>query len=181
MDTEPPSSQELENRKVLTKISTSLNIGIALPRAQSKCPNKNQICWGWNFNEKASIDSALKVAKETKERCFPKAQHITLIGFSNGGHVVNQIIKDCRNNEFDQLVSIGAGSTWNKDETKDLSQCGSITLIAGKKDASNYQLIKELDKWFKKRKANVKVIEHDDGHILPQKDLENILKSSSSL
>lgn len=177
MDTESPSPQEIENRKTLKKISEFLNIGIALPRATAKCPNKTQLCWGWNFNEAGVVDSTLKTAQQTKEKCFPKSKHTGLIGFSNGGFVINQIIKDCRKNNFDWLVSIGAGGSWNQTDKKDLSNCGSLTLMTGKKDKSNYEHIKELGKWFKDNKAKITVIEYNGDHILPEKDLENILRS----
>lgn len=177
MDTESPSLQELENRKTLKKISESLKIGIALPRSNSKCPNKTQICWGWNFNEAGVIESALKAAQQTKDKCFPKSIHTGLIGFSNGGFVANQIVKDCQKNNFDWLISVGAGGSWNQNNKKDLSKCGSLILMAGKKDKSNYEPIKELGKWLKEHKSKITVIEYDDSHTLPEKDLENVLRS----
>lgn len=177
VDVESLSSQELENRQVLKKISHSLNIGIALPRAKNKCPNKTQICWGWNFNETGIIESALKIAQQSKEKCFPKAKNSGVIGFSNGGFVANQIVKDCKKNDLDWLISIGAGGSWNQNDKKDLSNCGSLTLMAGKKDKFNFEPIKELGNWFKDHKGLVTVIEYDDGHTIPEKDLERILKS----
>lgn len=177
MDTESPSPQELENRKTLKKISESLNIGIVLPRSNTKCPHKTQICWGWNFNEAGVVDTILKTAQQTKEKCFPKSKHTGLIGFSNGGFVVNQIVKDCRKNNFDWLISIGAGGSWDQNDKKDLSNCGSLTLMAGKKDTANYEPIKKLGKFLKAHKAKVTVIEYDGGHTLPEKNLENVLTS----
>lgn len=177
MDTESPSPQELENRKILKKISEILNVGIALPRSTAKCPNKTQLCWGWNFNEAGIIDSALKTSQQTNEKCFPKSKHTGLIGFSNGGFVVNQIVKECRKNDFDWLISIGAGGSWNQTDKKDLSNCGSLTLMAGKKDKSNYESIKELKKWLTEKKANVTIVEYDDGHTIPEKDLQKVLRS----
>lgn len=90
---------------------------------------------------------------------------------------MNQIIKDCRKTEFSWFVSIGAGGSWNKNNIKDLSKCGSLIFLAGKKDKSNYESIKELGKWLKEHGANISLVEYNDGHILPEKDLENILKS----
>lgn len=178
MDTEPPSQQELSNRKILKKISDSLKIGIVIPRAKTQCPNnKDQFCWGWNFNESGVIDSTLKMAFETKERCFPKSKTIGLVGFSNGGFVANQITKDCRATELNWLISIGAGDSQNKTDTKDLSKCSPLILMAGQKDKSNYEPIKELGKRLSEQKANVTIIEYDDGHTIPEKDLQKVLKS----
>ena len=178
MDTEPPSQQELLNRKILKKISKSLKIGIAIPRAKTQCPyNKDQFCWGWNFNESGVIDSTLKIAFETKEQCFPKSKTTGLVGFSNGGFVANQITKDCRATELKWLISIGAGDFQNKNDTKDLSKCSPLILMAGKKDKSNYEAIKELGKWLSKQKADVTIIEYKDSHSIPEKDLQKILKS----
>jgi predicted esterase len=49
--------------------------------------------------------------------------------------------------------------------------------MAGKKDKENYESIKDLGKWFSEKKANVTIVEYDDGHTLPEKDLENVLRS----
>ena len=57
MDSEKPDEQELANRKTLTNISKTLNIGIAIPREKDKCPNNPKLlCWGWSFNEPAALD-----------------------------------------------------------------------------------------------------------------------------
>ena len=177
MDSESPSQQELENRKVLSKISESLKIGIAIPRAKSKCPNKTQLCWGWNFNEASVVDSALQLAIESQKLCFTKVTNIGLLGFSNGGFVVNQIVKDCKKTDFNWLISIGAGGSFNKNDQTDFSKCSSLTLMAGKEDKFNYESIKDLAKWMKDHKANITLVEYDSGHSLPEKDLETVLKS----
>lgn len=177
MDSEPPSSQEMGNRAILKSISKSLKIGFAIPRANNNCPDSKLLCWGWNFNDSKSVESAIAAAMSAKSECFPKATSTGLIGFSNGGFVANQIIKNCRKTEFSWLISIGAGGSWNKNDTKDLSKCSPLILMAGKKDKYNYERIKELGKWLKEQKANINIVEYDDGHTLPEKDLENILKS----
>lgn len=177
MDTESPSNQELENRKVLSKISESLKIGIAIPRAKNKCPNKSQICWGCNFNEDGVVENALQLASASQTQCFPKSTQIGLIGFSNGGFVANQIIKDCKKTDFKWLVSIGAGGSYNKNDKTNLNKCGALILMAGKEDKSNYEQIKSLEKWMNERKANVNFVEYESGHNLPEKDLEKVLKT----
>jgi predicted esterase len=141
---------------------------------------KDQICWGWNFNDSGVIDSALEVALKTKEQCFPKAKITGLVGFSNGGFVANQITKDCHATGMKWLISIGAGDSQNKNDKNDksdLSKCTPLVLMAGKKDKFNYESIKELGKWLKDQKAKVTVIEHDDGHTIPEIELETALKS----
>lgn len=177
MDTEPPSTQELSNRASLAAISKSLKIGFSVPRAIDKCPNSKLLCWGWNFNDSKSVESAIVAAMNAKTECFPNATSVGLIGFSNGGFVANQIVKDCRSINFNWLISIGAGSSQNKNDKKDLSTCGSLVLMAGKKDKYNYESMKELGSWFKNRGAKINIIEYDGGHILPEKDLEKVLKS----
>ncbi len=177
MDSEPPSDQELKNRSGLLGISKSLKMGFAIPRSQAKCPDGKMLCWGWNFNDSKSVDTALAIAISAKAECFPNAASGGLIGFSNGGFVTNQIVKDCRKTDFKWLISIGAGGSWNANETKDLSKCSSITLLAGKKDKYNFEPIKNLGNWLRTRGANSKIVEYDDGHNLPEKDLEKLLKS----
>lgn len=177
MDTESPSNQELENRKVLSKISESLKIGIAIPRTKNKCPNKTQLCWGWNFNDTGVVDTAIQLAIETQKQCFPKADQFGIVGFSNGGFIANQIVKDCKKTNFKWLISIGAGGSFNKNNKTDLSKCNSLTLMAGKQDKFNYEPIKDLAKWLKEHKADVTLVEYNSGHLLPEKDLEKVLKS----
>lgn len=176
MDTEPPSAKELSNRSSLAAISKSLKIGFSMPRAKNKCPDNRLFCWGWNFNDSESVESAIVTAMNAKAECFPKATSVGLIGFSNGGFVVNQIIKDCRKTTFNWLISIGAGGSQNKNNEKDLSKCGSLILMAGKNDTYNYEPIKGLAGWLKTRGADIKIVEYNDGHVLPEKDLENVLK-----
>lgn len=177
MDTQKPSPQEQSNRQKLLKIADRLNIRIALPRATDLCPNdKNLLCWGWNFKDSKIVDAALSTSVKAETECFPNKKKIGLIGFSNGGFIVNQIIKDCTKTEFSWFISIGAAGSWNDSSIKDLNQCGRISLLAGKQDKSNYENIKNLAAWLRKNKAQVRLIEYENGHEIPEKELEQELK-----
>lgn len=177
MDTQKPSSQEQSNRQKLAEIADKLNIRIAVPRANDRCPtDKNLICWGWNFNDSKIIDAAISASANAQAECFSKAKTVGLIGFSNGGFIANQIVKDCKKSEYSWFVSIGAAGSWNDSNSKDLSQCGKISLLAGRQDKSNYESIKNLAAWFKKNKAQVNFIEYDSSHEIPTKELEQELK-----
>ncbi|MBL7545963.1 MAG: hypothetical protein JNL11_19245 [Bdellovibrionaceae bacterium] len=177
MDTQKPSPQEQSNRKKLSEIANKLNLRIAIPRAADLCSNdKNLICWGWNFNDSKIIDATLYLSSKAEAECFPKKKANGLIGFSNGGFVVNQIVKDCKKTEFSWFVSIGAAGSWNDSSTEDLSQCGKISLLAGKQDKANYENIKNLAAWFHKNKAPAQLIMYEGGHEIPEKELEQELK-----
>lgn len=177
MDTKTPGEQEQSNRKKLAIIAENLNLRIAVPRAVDSCPNdKNLICWGWNFNDQKVIEKALASVSTAAKECFPKEKKFGLIGFSNGGFVANQIIKDCKKIDFLWFVSIGAAGSWTQSNSKDLSHCGTLKLLAGKKDQWNHEPMKELEANLKANKADVELIEYNDGHLIPALELEGILK-----
>lgn len=178
MDTTSPSPQEMRNREVLNDLAQKLNLRIALPRAISICPNnQNQICWGWDFSDVSSITSSLEIVSAAAKKCFSKSNHIILLGFSNGGFVVNRLIQDCLKTPYTQFISVAAGGTWNANSTKDLSQCGSLVLLIGRKDSSNYKPVKEYHSWLKQNKAATTLIEFPGSHELPSKELEQTLQA----
>lgn len=173
MDTEIPGEQEILIRQKLTTLAAKLNMRIALPRASDTCPtNSKLLCWGWNFNDSKVVNAALANAALAAKECFPKAKKMGLLGFSNGGFVANQIIRDCKHTQFSWFISIGAAGDWNSADSKDLSKCGQLQLFAGKQDKSNYKNIKTFAAWLKERKAKVDLIEYEEGHTVPLKALE---------
>ncbi len=177
MDNPAPGSQELTNRKTLSLIAEKLNIRIAIPRAKEPCPNDKQlICWGWNFTDPKILNASLSESAKAQAVCFPKAKKVGFIGFSNGGFIANQILKDCKKSDFSWFISIGAAGSWNDSKEKDLSQCGHLKLMAGKQDTFNYENIKKLARWFNSNKARVDLIVFDGGHEIPSKELEQELK-----
>lgn len=177
MDTKTPGEQEQSNRKKLAVMAENLNLRIAVPRAVNSCPkDKNLVCWGWNFNDQTVIEKALASVDAAAKECFPKEKKLGLIGFSNGGFVANQIIKDCTKTDFSWFVSIGAAGSWTQNNSKNLSHCGTLKLLAGKKDKWNYQPMKELELNLKTNKADVELVEYNDGHLIPSVELEGVVK-----
>ena len=177
MDTPTPGEQEILIRQKLTTISEKLNLRLALPRATKMCPtNAKLMCWGWDFSNSKIIDEALASAFLAAKECFPQAKKLGLIGFSNGGLVVNQIVKDCKETPFSWFISVGAAGSWKKNETKNLKECGTLYLFAGKQDKSNYLNIKNFSAWFKSQGANTELVEHDGGHAVPSEELERLLR-----
>ena len=73
------SEQELQNRRSLDAISSSLSLRIALPRASRPCPNQpSSLCWGWAFDEQ-EIDAAADAVKLAatscaSSRCLPPSR-----------------------------------------------------------------------------------------------------------
>ena len=176
-DTDIPSAQEFTNRELLSRISNSLKIGIVLPRSKDKCTaDKRFICWGSDYNDPKLLNSVFTAAVTEAKNCFPDAKPAVLIGFSNGGYIVNQILQNCRKTIFEWLVSIGAGGSWSKTEISDQSRCGNLFLFARNEDKVSYQPLKDFNSWLKNRKAQGKNLETEENIIVPDKSLEEELK-----
>ncbi len=104
------------------------------------------------------------------------------MGYSNGGYVVNYILKYCKKNSFNWGISIGAGSTWKNDEpVSDMSTCGRYIFLIGTKDTYNYDIVKSMKPWMEKRKVNFIISEYDEGHVVPYKELAAEIKKALPL
>ena len=178
IDTQEPSPQEKTNREKLNSLAKKLNLRIAIPRATKKCPNEPaMLCWGWNFNDAEVTKLTLEEVAAKAKKCFPKAEKQILLGFSNGGFVVNRIVQDCLKTPYSKLVSIAAGGSWKTGTAQDLSRCGSIVFLIGQKDEFNYVSVKKYETWLKQNKATTKLVEFSGSHELPSNELEQVLRN----
>lgn len=181
MDTSTPSSMEVTNRTTLTKISNELEVTIALPRAKDRCPTQPSLhCWGWNFNDAKIMDSALASVQAAKDFCFPKAKNVGLVGFSNGGYVVNYALKSCKKSEINWSISIGAASTWKDNEGPELSNCGKYIFMAGSEEEALHT-IKKMIPWLTKRKVDFDIMEFPGGHTVPYKELKTVIQTNLTI
>lgn len=179
MDSPEFGPQERKTREHLAKIAGELDIAFALPRSTMKCPTKpDLVCWGWSFHELDSVDNALAASEKAKQTCFPEAKSTGIMGYSNGGYVVNYILKYCKKNSFDWAISIGAGSTWkDSDPVTDMSSCGKYVFLIGTKDTYNYDTVLKMKPWLEKRNVKFSISEYDDGHTVPYKELLTEIKN----
>src|SRR5262249_37570459 len=89
------SDQEVGNRRTLAQIAKELSIRIALPRASSTCPNQpGSVCWGWTYND-AERTAAVTAIDAAAAACFPTDRRFVLIGFSNGGYLLEKLFRTC--------------------------------------------------------------------------------------
>ena len=171
MDSLSPSDQEISNREKLRRISEQLKIRVAVPRAQARCPtNSEMLCWGWSFSDSEAIRIRTEVLTAANA-CGIKA--VNLIGFSNGGHGVNTLYKNCLIEGNPKLISIGASRTISEKflSDRELAKCGSLQILIGKKDQYNYDPERLLLNAIKARKGNVQWTEFDDAHEVPEQSL----------
>ena len=172
IDSREPGTLELENRRRLQSLSSTLNVGVALPRAKNECPNNDaNLCWGFGDWEDEIVASVIKSARKAVHDCFPRAKKKVLVGFSNGGFAVNHILRACFASGFDLLVSAGAGGSTPRSERNDLDGCTPLRLFAGIRDKYNYQDIKNFANWLASKHADVETIEYQDNHVLPESEL----------
>lgn len=176
-----PDPLERQNREVLKRLADELSLKIALPRGTETCSDfPDYICWSeglergeYEPNEVSS--KILSPVNRAVNRCFPKGVDFGVIGFSKGGQAVNKLVQLCIETPFKWFVSVGATGTWSMNDPKDLSRCGSLTMLIGKYDKYNLESSKELYNHLKKLGGNVNLIEFEGGHYLPYGPLKEVL------
>lgn len=176
MDTLKPGKKETENRKVIEKIAKELKIGFALPRANQPCPsNEKLLCWGWGTNMDLVASSVIKRVSEAVKVCYPKARPLSILGFSNGGYIVNRALTQCFQNTTPFKFFITVAADGNTGPRTSLEGCGNLTILAGKKDYI-VGSIRDFSKNLKNLGAEITIIEHEGGHLVPEKELLDILR-----
>lgn len=175
MDTFSPSTQELEIRKTLEKLSNELGVSFAIPRAFEKCPeNKNQRCWMWGAEKKEVVrEKRNKIIEEAKS-CFNNSPNFIWLGFSNGGNFVSQIFQECVNRG--DYITFGASGGHIIDGPSSLKNCGKFKALIGKKDKWNYAHAIKFYSGLKNKKGHVEVTEFSGGHELNANLLKEIVK-----
>ena len=177
MDTVLPSSQELENRQVLQKLSKNLNIRFALPRANSKCPTSSQqVCWTWaakNIEDLVAVKNSIASAAA---ECFSKKDY-TVLGFSNGGVAVTALLRLCEKVDFKSAIAVGAAGAWFSSDPKNLEACGlRITMMLGSEDKANQKPVRDFAAHLLLLKAPVSIVEYKGTHKLVYEPLTDLLK-----
>jgi predicted esterase len=168
-DFDPPGTLELQNRRVLEQIAENLHIKIALPRGSETCGgNGPPRCWGWEISD-SQTEEALKAIQSAADSCFGPGKSFGLIGFSNGGYVVDRIFRTCALQSSSWFISVGAGAAnppsaqW----ASDLSGCGKFTLIEGTQDSQNYDKGGAYLSKIQLRGGHAHELQFEGGHEIP--------------
>lgn len=168
-DFDPPGTLELQNRHVLEQIAENLHIKIALPRGSETCGgNGPPRCWGWEISD-SQTEEALKAIQSAADSCFGSGKSFGLIGFSNGGYVVDRIYRTCALRSSSWFISVGAGAA-NPPSAQwaaDLSTCGTFTLIEGTQDPQNYDKSGTYLGKIQRRGGHAQELQFEGGHEIP--------------
>lgn len=177
MDTATPSDQEKQNRNILQNISDKYNLRIAIPRSNKACSqNKDQICWGWNFND-IELSYVRNEIEKSSSICKLPSKRI-LIGFSNGAYALNKLFRQCLTSNDQVIISQGA-NIYNGSleiDPKDLSKCGHLIFISGLNDKYNFDPSLNYIKQLKSKNSNVDLITFDGGHEMNEEAVSKAIK-----
>ena len=158
------SEQETHNRKLLDAIGKELNIRIIAVPSQFRCEYfDNKLCWPH------------ETAQETTKTynyilSYADTPIDGYIGFSNGGFFLHELMQLYPVKQH--IITIGATGTVHKDSQ---IKAKSVTIIIGKKDEYHYTYALDFSEQLENVNVPVTVIEHDEGHIIPQNILEQAL------
>lgn len=177
LDPKAPSTQELQNRAMLEKLSIKHRANLIMPRSNIFCKQEKR-CW---LHEDTTEHAKLyKAIVDTAKTCVPKPLPMVLLGFSNGGYFSSKAAMLCYEGVSAVIASGSAGQI--KDAvpaTKQPRACPILYLTIGEQDLtfkkaqSYYHALKELGypvelKTFKGR------------HELSMKTLDSVLDEIST-
>jgi hypothetical protein len=94
LDTEPSGPGEQSTAIALQKLAETFHLRVALPRSEDPCPPRavarygaGTVCW-----ENPDFEKTISRVLASSEGCFSMSLPFGVIGFSTGGHLVNQWI-----------------------------------------------------------------------------------------
>jgi len=156
---------EKHNRQILDDIGKNISIKIIAIKPKDRCIDfDNMLCWP--HNNKQEIIETYKYIKETINN-----ENINgYIGFSNGGFFLLKLAEIESLNK--PIIAIGAGGYIGEIKAKN-----NLFLFIGKQDKWHYDLAKQFYKQSQNTSLNVKLIEYDQGHVIPQKLLQQVLQN----
>jgi hypothetical protein len=177
MDTVSPSKQELENRKVLGRLSEVLKIRFAIPRAKAACAtHPSQLCWTWSAKTSAELDSVIAAIKSSSDACFPSKTY-DVLGFSNGGVALGSLLRLCEKVEFKSAITVGAAGGWFSSDPQDLRKCGpKLVAMLGTEDQTNQKPVRDFVAHLISLNAPAELVEYNGGHTLMYDSLYKLLK-----
>ena len=142
---------ERENRVALEEIANTLKIRIAVPRATSLCSGTviGEVCW-WVFDHPELVERTMTQVLDARESCFPRSQPFGILGFSNGGYLLNHwfvknqcSISSGKDRKLPSWMiafsAIGIGGQPLEEEQHfDGSHCPALQYVIGDRDLNNF-------------------------------------------
>ena len=140
---------ERENRQALESIANALKIRIAVPRSPQLCSGTviGEVCW-WVFEHPELVSKTMTQVIDSREQCFSRSQPYGVLGFSNGGYLLNHWVTrtQCsfstqKKRELpDWMISFSAVSGEIDDDLQSLAQaeCPALQHVIGDRDLNNY-------------------------------------------
>jgi dienelactone hydrolase len=177
MDTASPSTQEIQNRSVLTELSKNLKIRFAIPRAVAVCPtDPKQICWGWTAKTSKDISPVKTAIESAATQCF-SSKNYSVLGFSNGGVAVGSFLRLCEKVDIKSAITVGAAGGWYSSDPQDLRGCQpKLVSMLGSDDHQNQKPVRDFVAHLISLGAPATLVEYEGGHKLLYKPLYNQLK-----
>lgn len=114
-----------------------------------------------------------------RDKCSRNQRVSGLIGFSNGGLLVNRVVQQCLSVERDWVISVGAPGSWQP-STESLENCGRLMMLLGRADEGARSSALELKEHLETRSAKVLWLDYDVGHSLEIASLKRVLSSMQS-
>lgn len=148
LELDRPSNEEKHNRKVLKAWAERRNLRVSLPRSPFLCGKK--ACWPREPED--ALDASLAAAQKASGQCLGNRRLQMILGFSNGGYLVNRHFLRCQRRMV-SLVSFGAaGPTTGTDLVEPIagSQCDSLIVVAAREELTFRDAKKFSEFWSKK-------------------------------
>ncbi|NRA47247.1 MAG: hypothetical protein HRU09_20035 [Oligoflexales bacterium] len=166
-----PDAANQSAYEVLKKISSQLNIRLALPRSNTYCKQGRKLCWNVS-NKVGDLKKIYQEIKVKSSACFPHNSKPILVAFSNGGYFLNKLVHHCILPRDTTAISIGsAGYVSSKDS---LASCARLNLMLGKYE-STYKAGVNYFLKMKSLKARIKLTKFNGGHMVPYEPLYKII------
>jgi predicted esterase len=164
------------NKEVLKQLAGKHSIRFALPDAALHCnDDETRSCWMTGKEWDRASDALKDTIEEAARDCFPR-EKFGLVGFSNGGYFVDNLIKTCARNDYTRLISVGAGGTQRPEDPKTLDGCKpKLTMLVGDSDSTYGASAKQFFENLKKLHADVELKTYSGEHRLYLEALEQAL------
>lgn len=159
------SSEERSHRKTLEQIANKERIKIVAIKPSDRCSQfDDKLCWPHDNQEQVKNTYA-KI-----NNVISSYDVYGFIGFSNGAFFLNKAAQEI--NLDKPIISIGGAGHFDPEKYINTK----TYLIIGKQDHYHYEnAVLFYEQANKYRKDSVKLISHDDGHVIPENIVEKVI------
>ena len=175
-DTPRPGPEELRSRVALREWAKTGTVRVALPRSNQSCKvqsqNKDLLCWP--AKEPTQAQTSLDAAVSQSGQCLLKGKPALILGFSNGGWLVNKLHRWCLVPKDQQLAAAGAAGMLDEHSPKSLRDCGRLYQLIGQEDVYNKDAASKFVEAAKARQGRVQTISYVGGHYLTIEALKQL-------